>query len=324
MRSREIEENNRESIDPRLLRIATHLRRIGLDVEIMRYPDERRSVDILIREKTLIKISEEAENISSEEYRDLLASSLMLGTSPLVISDKISGETLVSGIVFEKHSIRIVSEETFIDYFSGKIVSIYEWKGSFYVKINSRALREARERRGMRIGELAEILRVSKKTVYEYERGRIDPDIDHAEKLLELFGEEILDNIDLLSERLYQVDREKILRRLSDKSSHEDPVARRINRAGLTAIKLWRTAPDIIGSYEDNTFTLVKEDKSLSEREVLRKIREAIKFSQYLRCKTYLLVDRFKKEIESRLKERDIEILDMNSLDRDLRSSLRR
>ncbi|MEM0457753.1 MAG: helix-turn-helix domain-containing protein [Sulfolobales archaeon] len=311
-------------LNQKLMSLLNELRRRGLEAEVMNYPEKKRSVDILVREKALIKLSEDVERVSKKEFNDLMAASVLFSTSTLIISDKIYGEKVMPGIVFEKHGVRVISSDTFLDYTSGRGVSIYEWKGSFYVRINSKALRELREKSNMRISEVAEMLKVSKKTVYEYEKGSMDPEIDRAEKLIEIFGEEIVGEIDLFSDTLYQIDREKVLERLLIRSSDEDPIARRINKAGLTAIRLWRTAPDIIGSYDDNRFTIVVERRG--EENISKKLRETIKFSKYFKCRTYFIPsgsDLRDKDLEGGLKG-DLEVLSPNSLERDLKSALRK
>lgn len=320
----EAQYDNGGLVEERVALVREDLRRRGYETEVIRYPREKRSVDILVRGLALIRVVEDTSELNHKGFRDLLAGSAVLGVSTLVVSEKIDNEKIEPGIVFEKHGVRVVNLETFRAYLSGEKISVYEWRGSFYIKIDGRRLRELRERAGMSIGDLAERLRVSRKTVYEYERGEMDPDIDHGELLVDFFGEEIAGSLDLFSPGGFVIDREKTIKRLSMISSNEDRVVRRINRAGVTAVKLHRTAPDIIGVYEREPFMVVVDSPRRSIEERARKLREALKFSRLMGYRAFLAGDRASDEVAERAGARDIEVFRIESIERDLIESMRK
>ena len=318
-----IENNDPNENEPRISEIKNILERKGYSVVVLKYPSHRRSVDIVVNKKALIKISRDSRNIRDEEYHDLLASGALLGLSSLVVSEKIEGESVEPGIVYEKKGVSVIDKETFLSYISGEKIFIYQWKGSFYVKINSERLRRERERRGMSVGEVAERIGVSRKTVYEYERGTMDPEIDHAEKLIEILGEEIIGEIDLLTERLYNIDREKLLRRLMVISSQEDKIVKKIVEKGANAIKTHRTAPDIIGVFRNNFFTITKISAEISSVEIRRKISDALKFSKYTGCKPYIVSDIQRIiDVDEIDKIPEAEIVDIRNIEKHILSDL--
>jgi len=277
----------------RISEIKRSLERKGYGIVVLKYPFKRRSVDIIVEKKALIKITRDSLDIHDEEYRDLIASRALLGVSSLVVSEKIEGEDVEPGIIHEKKNVSIVDTKTFLSFINNEKIFIYQWRGSFYVRINSERLRRERERRGMSIGEVADRIGVSRKTVYEYERGLMDPEIDHAEKLVELLGEDIIGEIDLFSEKLYNFDKEKLINKLMTVSSKEDKIVKKIIDRGAKAIRIRRTAPDIIGVFRNNLFTITRISlREMAETEMRRKLFDALKFSQYTGCKPYIVSDK--------------------------------
>ncbi|MGC9149030.1 MAG: helix-turn-helix domain-containing protein [Sulfolobales archaeon] len=320
-RSMDLDEN-----ESRISEIKNILERKGYGIVVLKYPSQRRSVDIVVDKKALIKISGDSLDIRDEEYHDLLASGALLGLSSLVVSERIEGEKVEPGIIFEKKGVSVVDTETFLGYVGGEKIFIYQWRGSFYVKIDGERLRREREKKGMSIGEVAERIGVSRKTIYEYERGLMDPDIDHAEKLIEILGEEIIGEIDLFTERLYNIDKEKLLKKLMMISSREDKIVKRIIERGASAIKTRRTAPDIIGVFRNNLFTITKiSSHEINNAETITKISDALKFSRYTGCKPYIVAD-IQGDISvdevNRLSE--VEVVDIKSIEKYILSDLSR
>jgi putative transcriptional regulator len=312
------------SVEKRALLISKILREKGFETEIIRYPKEKRSLDILVKDLSLVKVAEDTKDLNHKGFRDLLAISASTKASPLMISEKIEDEHIESGIIFEKNGVRVVNLETFMAYLNGEKISIYEWRGSFYIKIDHKKLREMREKARMSLGDLAERLGVSRKSVYEYERDLMDPDIDHGERLIDLFGEEIVGSIDLLSKTEYEIDRMKLIKRLAKISSAEDKIVNKINREGLSAVRLYRTAPDIVGVFEEESFMIVIDDHRKAVEERIQKINEAMKFSKSFRIRSFIAGKDLNEEIIRDIKESRAEIISLDRLERELKEFIRR
>ncbi len=288
------------------------LRKHGLGVDVINYPrGERRSVDIVANGRLIIKVSQDAYEISREEIEDLKLSSRMLNSAVLIVSKSYLNEDLEPGIVMDRSDISVMDPETLDLYLSDEKVAIYYKKGQFFVKIRGEVLHRKRVERNLSMGELAEILGISRKAVYEYEKGDMDPSIEVAQKLVEIFGEDIVSKVDVheLTERYIFSYVERMLRA----QAKEDPLLRRISEIGMEAVRLKRTAPDILGIAKGYKAALVIKDNLKATEDFTEKVANTLKICLRLGCKVYTVILSYsdasivKKEFDDKVKviERD-------------------
>ncbi len=174
-------------------------------IEVLDYPRSmnRRSIDLAVQldngKFLLIKVAHDLEEVSKGEIEELLGLSLRLNIPSIIISEKNKGILMIDGIVYEKNGAKAVKLETLISALENNDVYIFQDKESFKVKIDPEKLKEKRLERNMSLGEVASLLHVSRRSIYEYERGTIEPSAELGEKLVDIFGDEILKPIDIFS-----------------------------------------------------------------------------------------------------------------------------
>jgi putative transcriptional regulator len=279
----------RDSIGELIMRTVDILRRHRLEAEVIEYPHgNRRSVDVVSSGRIIIKIVEDARMLSKEEIEDLKLAARTLNSAAIIISKSYHDEALEPGIVLDRSDISVMDPDTLDLYLSNEKVAIYYKKGQFYVKIRGEVLNRKRIERDLSIGELAEMLRISRKAIYEYEKGSMDPSLEVAQRLVEIFGEDIISRIDIheLTERYVFGYAERIIRAYVK----DDPLLRRISEMGITAARLRRTAPDIVGSIGDRRSAFVIHSESLGFDDLYEKVRNTIKICSRLGCRVYTLV----------------------------------
>ena len=270
-------------------RTVSILRKHGLGADVISYPrGDRRSVDLVANGRLIIKVSHDASEISKEEIEDLKLSSRMLNSAVLIVSNKYLDEDLEPGIVMDRSDISVMDPETLDLYLSNERVAIYYKKGQFFVRIKGEELHRRRIERNMSMGELAEILGISRKAVYEYEKGAMDPSVEVAQKLIEVFGEDIVSKVDIheLTARYVFSYVDRVLRT----SATEDPVLRRISEAGMEGVRLKRTAPDILGVAGRRRAALVIHDTTRGIEDLREKIANTLKMCIRLGCRVFAVV----------------------------------
>ncbi len=157
---------------------------------VVRAPDDR---------KIIVKVARSVGDISQENVVDLKLISHYCEASPLAISQFVSDHPLRQGIVYEKGGINVVSLSTFRDALNGEMPRFKLVRGKYIASVRSDVLRSRREEKGMSLGDLATALSVSRNAVYAYEHGKMDVGEKVARKLLDLFGDEVLDRYDVFS-----------------------------------------------------------------------------------------------------------------------------
>jgi len=168
---------------------------------------EDRSIDMfLLREdkKTIhLKIAVDSRDIDYYEQKDLFGVATVLKSRPLAVSEYEDKIELEDDVVYERNKLPVVNVKTLDSLLScSKNLFIIGKKKDFYVRIDGEKLRKARLERNISLGELADILKVSRKSVYEYERGSYNVNLDVAEKLIDVLSEDVLKPYNIYEEEI--------------------------------------------------------------------------------------------------------------------------
>ncbi|MEM4717373.1 MAG: helix-turn-helix domain-containing protein [Desulfurococcaceae archaeon] len=182
------------------------LKQAGFKSDIIVYPRDRRSIDVvghLDRNTLLLKTIVDASRITKDEINDLRKTRAVYGSSTMIIAIENNNLELENDVIYYKYSNVIVTPKTLEKYLAKKekpLVSCI--RGTYVLRINPEKLREKRENAGLSKGLLADILGTSKKAVYMYEKGDIYISLDKGIKLASLLGEDIFEELDLISESI--------------------------------------------------------------------------------------------------------------------------
>lgn len=137
----------------------------------------------------LLKVHENVDAISEETSKELKILSRMLLASPIIIGNRTRKEIVQGGLVYERQGLPAVNSETLERLIHENVPPlVFARRGGLYVKIDGDKLRKEREKKEMSFGDLASTVGVSRRTIYEYERGCMDSTLETAMKL-----EEVLD-----------------------------------------------------------------------------------------------------------------------------------
>lgn len=147
------------------------------------------SFDVLAKGRKglfLIKVLSNIEGLTSRCSQDLRSVSVMLDAAPIVVGERIKSSVLSEGVVYERYGVNVVCFETLGRILDDEVPSTHTVRGNYCLKINSRVLSRLRRERGLTQEDLADVLGVSKQSVYRYEcGGRVSSSI--AAKLGEVF-----------------------------------------------------------------------------------------------------------------------------------------
>ena len=229
------------------------------------YINEKSSINIVARsgEKlVLVKVLRDVGELKTCCALDMKKASYALKASPLIIGERDESKEIETEAVYEKHGIYVVHPDALKDYLNGRKQYVYYKGGRFYVKIDGRKLKEIREKIGLSLGGLANLLGVSRKAIYEYERDEMDATLDVADKLYEVLrrfvGEEealqAFKPVDLLENAIIRQgirDYEGDALTGAKKLRLQDEVALKLLKLGFSVFKL-KDAPFNLIAKKDN------------------------------------------------------------------------
>ena len=146
----------------------------------------------------IVKQLDDIEKLSPKIAENLKKISDFFEGLPIIIANKIQGEPLPDDIVYSKHYIPVMTEETYQKVLRGsEDPLIYVARGGIYVRIKKDKFKERREKKGISRGELAHLVGVSRKAIIYYESGDSDASLNIALRLEQIFGEEIFEKMSI-------------------------------------------------------------------------------------------------------------------------------
>ncbi|MFN7105509.1 MAG: helix-turn-helix domain-containing protein [Pyrobaculum sp.] len=148
-------------------------------------------------EKYFVRVAPDAEQIGNASLKDLKILSQFTNTSAICIVSSIRGRVLQRGLFYLKDDVAFVSLATFIDILDNKPPAFKLSHGVITAAVDGKKLREMREKSRMSLSALASELGVSRETVYRYEREEVEAPIRVAQKLVSMFGDEVIRKMEI-------------------------------------------------------------------------------------------------------------------------------
>jgi len=147
------------------------------------------SFDILARKKEtlLLKILLNIDSLSRDQANDLKILSSFLSARTFIISQKTNRCYLSDNTLYYRFGIPVVTLWLFERIISERNPDSFSSRGKHLVEIDRNLLRSERTSRGLSLGDLGKKIKMSKKSLYEIEMGRVRPTAETVEKLEKFF-----------------------------------------------------------------------------------------------------------------------------------------
>jgi putative transcriptional regulator len=147
----------------------------------------------------LIKIHSDVDTFSLQDSQELKAIASYLSATSLVISQKTHDKTLADDTVYSRYAVFVVTEKT-IKNMALQTANplIYAGPGGYFVEIDGALAEKRRKELGLSIGKLAEMIGVSRRTLYGYERGMAKASVSSAYNLEKTLGIPVVKPINVL------------------------------------------------------------------------------------------------------------------------------
>ena len=244
------------------------------ELAVLSYPKEgeRRSVDLVFKNSdggsVILKVSDDALKVGRQEREELKSLASIMSVNAFIVSNRRDGERLVEGVVYDVDGVKVISVETLLVSVRGYMPVIYEDKDGFKAKINGALLKSRRMERGYSLGELARRLGVSRKSVYEYERGSMTPSLDIVDRLISEFGEDLVVPLNIFNTNEKALSVEFFSRGLPEvDNASEREIAARLASLGFSIAHVKRAPLDLAARATDEKLLLVidhgKDDVSV-------------------------------------------------------------
>ncbi|MGC8692179.1 MAG: transcriptional regulator [Thermoplasmata archaeon] len=137
----------------------------------------------------IIKMAINVDTVKEDVAREIKLFSNAIHGFPLIIGERTTVEVLQDSILYTRYRIPVMNFKTFVDFFIREIKPLgFSAPGGFYVKIDGKKLRSLREMYGISLGEMANIAKVSRKSIQLYEDEKSAVSIDVIMRIEERFN----------------------------------------------------------------------------------------------------------------------------------------
>jgi putative transcriptional regulator len=136
-----------------------------------------------------IKVQRDIDNLSQSDSAELKGISRSVSAASLVISENTREKSLEDDTVYSRYSISAITFRTFENIVFHKAHPLIQaGPGGYYVEINGPAIRRRRQELGLSVGKVAEMIGVSRRTLYGYERGMAKASVTTAYNMICTLG----------------------------------------------------------------------------------------------------------------------------------------
>ncbi|MGQ9538616.1 MAG: transcriptional regulator [Candidatus Bathycorpusculaceae bacterium] len=148
--------------------------------------------DIAARKSTsliFIKVQSDIGCVSPYDSLELRIISEHVSAASLFISEKTREKRLEDDTVYSRYNVLAVTPKTFENIVLRKIYPLIQaGPGGYYVEIDGEAIKRRRQELGLSVGEVAEKIGISRRTLYGYERDMAKASVTTAYNLLCTLG----------------------------------------------------------------------------------------------------------------------------------------
>jgi putative transcriptional regulator len=146
----------------------------------------------------LIKLSSDLGKISLRDAFELQTIASCFSATPILIAEKSRENCLEDDTVYARYDIYAATLKTLEDVFGkGTLPLVEAGPGGYYVRLDGDIIRSRRTKLGLSVGKLAERLRISRRTLYGYERGMAKASVSAAYNLEWILGVPVVKGIDI-------------------------------------------------------------------------------------------------------------------------------
>jgi putative transcriptional regulator len=147
----------------------------------------------------LIKVHSDVDTFPPQDSQELKDIAGNVSAASLVISQKTHDKPLADDTVYSRYDIFVVTEKTIRNIaLQTANPLVYAGPGGYSVEIDGALIEKRRKELGLSVGKLAEMIKVSRRTLYGYERGMAKASVTSAYNLAKTLGIPVAQPINVL------------------------------------------------------------------------------------------------------------------------------
>ncbi len=148
----------------------------------------------------ILKILVNVDSMDAVQAEQLKRLCHLISGYPLLVGSRTRTEKIEDDVVHERYDLPAINTHTLRMLLENAALPlIYGTKGGYYVRINGEALRTERIRRGLSLGQLGEMVGVTRESIYNYEHDG-SASVDTAMALVEVLSADLVSPVQVLKQ----------------------------------------------------------------------------------------------------------------------------
>ena len=247
----------------------------------------RREDDLLFT-----KVQPNIGNIYEKDAYGLTTLSDAFHATSFFICEKTRNKPIEDDTLYMRYGVRAITLRTLEDaLFQGFGPLIKAGPGGYYVKLDGEAIRKERLEKGLSIGKVAEILGVSRRTLYGYERGMAKASALTSYKLASILGIPVVEPLDLFKPIAKTEGFLATARRIISESRFLRFIIEKLRQFNFTVFQLRRAPFDFVARSTINGVTLIGAIVYEEEDNFAIKTEEIVSISKVAGAQPIYLTD---------------------------------
>lgn len=247
------------------------------------------------KSKTLIfiKVQSDIGNVSSSDSLELKVISECVSAASLLISEKTREKPLEDDTVYSRYNVLAVTPKTFENMVLRKMYPLIQaGPGGYYVEIDGEAIKQRRHELGLSVGEMAEMMSISRRTLYGYEREMAKASVSVAYNMICILGIPIAKPINMFKKSKGQHQHKCFLttaRQIITRNRLLQKISRKLARYDITTVK---KAPfDFVINFPEEKMRIIGAVANNKERELNRRVDEILSVSRVIQAHPVLVTE---------------------------------
>ena len=238
-----------------------------------------------------IKVQPDIGCVPPYDSLELRIISEHISAASLFISEKTREKPLEDDTVYSRYNVLAITPKTFENIvLRGIHPLIQAGPGGYYVEIDGEAIKKRRQELGLSVGEVAEKLGISRRTLYGYEKGMAKASVTVAYNLLCTLGAPVAKPVNIFEAPRSQ--RKTIIaraRRIITKNRLLQRVFKKLAGYNIVAVK---KAPfDFVITVPEENMKIIGGVANSEEKTLSRRVEEILSLSKVVQAHPVLVTD---------------------------------
>jgi putative transcriptional regulator len=251
--------------------------------------------DLAARRKEQLTLIKVPTNVGCIHPKCALALQLISNyfrATPLFIGEKSRQKPLEDDTVYSRYDIYTINLKTLEDITYREIYPLVEaGPGGYYVKLDGATIRKRRQKLGLSVGKLAEMVGISRRTLYGYENDMAKASVSSAYKLEWILGIPLVQPIDVFQMKPQSTGFFAAAKRMFVKSRFLKAIMRKFVYFNLNVAPMERAPFDFIAQFPEERVNIIGGVVNKKEQNVDQRAKEIISVSEIVEAQPVFITD---------------------------------